>query len=146
MICKHVLGISIMVIAVGMVGGTAWSLAGQTVPAGHKLLPHLDSTPPAQPSQADRARGFQLFSRHWMEAVFDTTVPPRDAPLVGLNTFASPGEYEPVAFGLHALKDLKSVQLKATPLNYGILTDLNTRPRTTYLASVKNPNPEIVES
>jgi Fe-S-cluster-containing dehydrogenase component len=34
-------------------------------------------------------------------------------------------------------------KLKAHARNYGLLDDLNTRPRTTYLAEVRNPNPEL---
>ncbi len=36
-------------------------------------------------------------------------------------------------------------QLRADPLHYALLAELNTRPRTTYLARLRNPNPEIEE-
>lgn len=43
----------------------------------------------------------------------------------------------------HGNKGSRVRQLKTEPHNYGVLTELNTRPRTSYLARIRNPNPEI---
>ncbi|MCU1232465.1 MAG: 4Fe-4S ferredoxin, iron-sulfur binding domain protein [Candidatus Solibacter sp.] len=48
-----------------------------------------------------------------------------------------------IVFGNVNDKNSRVAKLKATERNYSLLADLNTRPRTTYLASLRNPNPEI---
>jgi molybdopterin-containing oxidoreductase family iron-sulfur binding subunit len=48
-----------------------------------------------------------------------------------------------IVFGDVNDKNSRVSKLKASELNYSLLADLNTRPRTTYLASLKNPNPEV---
>ncbi|MCS7026886.1 MAG: TAT-variant-translocated molybdopterin oxidoreductase [Bryobacteraceae bacterium] len=50
-----------------------------------------------------------------------------------------------IVFGDLNDKESQVAKLAADPRNYGILTDLNTQPRTTYLARVENPNPELVK-
>jgi len=51
-----------------------------------------------------------------------------------------------IVFGNVHDRESRVAALKAEPLSYGLLTELNTRPRTTYLARVWNPNPELGES
>ena len=46
------------------------------------------------------------------------------------------------------LSDSKSAvnRWKSEPTNYGLLAELNTMPRTTYLATLRNPNPDMPKS
>jgi Fe-S-cluster-containing dehydrogenase component len=67
--------------------------------------------------------------------------PVRDGEIVTACEAACPPQA--IVFGNVNDPDSRVAKLKAEPLNYGVLEDLNTRPRTTYLAAVRNPNPEM---
>ena len=71
---------------------------------------------PAEPTEAERARGFVAFRRDWMDDVRD-----RDRPLPGertgeLSGSAFAGEYEPVTVSILPLRDLGPVTASVAEL------------------------------
>ena len=48
-----------------------------------------------------------------------------------------------IVFGNINDPDSRVARQKASPLNYALLAELNTKPRTTYMAIVRNPNTEL---
>jgi molybdopterin-containing oxidoreductase family iron-sulfur binding subunit len=68
----------------------------------------------------------------------------RDGEIVTACQGACPTEA--IVFGNINDKESRVAKLKAQPRDYSLLDDLNTRPRTTYLGRVRNPNPAIQES
>src|SRR5262249_34133908 len=50
-----------------------------------------------------------------------------------------------IVFGDINAQNNQVSQLKRHKLNYQLLAELNTRPRTSYMAELRNPNPELRE-
>jgi MoCo/4Fe-4S cofactor protein with predicted Tat translocation signal len=67
--------------------------------------------------------------------------PIRDGDIVTACQAACPSEA--IIFGNINDPNSRVAKLKAQQRNYSILGELNSRPRTTYLAAVRNPNPEL---
>ena len=67
--------------------------------------------------------------------------PVRDGEIVTACQAVCPTET--IVFGNINDPNSRVAKLKAESRNYSLLSDLNTRPRTTYLGALRNPNPEI---
>jgi Fe-S-cluster-containing dehydrogenase component len=48
-----------------------------------------------------------------------------------------------ISFGDINDPEARVTALKANPRNYGLIDDIGTRPRTTYLAQLRNPSPAL---
>ncbi len=116
------------------------------------FLKYSDQSPLAQlrsnPNVTIRARGVMEKCTYCVQRIWRARITAerenravRDGDIVTACQQTCPTEA--IVFGNLNDPESKVVKLKKTPLNYGMLADLNTRPRTSYLARVTNPNPEL---
>ncbi len=75
----------------------------------------LDPPPAPEPmpelSAADRERGWVVFHRPWPEVIWPNTTPRAEEIGREVRIFASPGEYEPVTFCVHLLRDVEMLHV-----------------------------------
>ncbi len=95
---------------------------------------------------AQKQQGYVLFARHYAKRVFDYTVPETGELLDqarGLQAFAAQGQYEPMTFAIHALKDQSGVKVELSDLKSGSVTlgkeNLDVRVVRSYPKNASSP-------
>ena len=74
-------------------------------------IPNPPPNPAPETSDADRERGYILFSRGHTRNVYPDSAPAPAEITTALTGFATPGEYEPITFAVYALRPLEQVRV-----------------------------------
>ncbi len=90
-----------------------------SVPEGWVEQPYIENAPEPVLSQTEAQRGFMLFSRPAIEAVYKNTNPLPHERLELLKAFATPGEFEPLTLSIYPSIELKNVRLTVSDIKSG---------------------------
>jgi hypothetical protein len=86
------------------------------LPAGVREIPFVESAPEPVLSEAEKQRGYLLFSRPSVEPVYPNTRPLADERLEALAAFATPGQFEAVTLGLYPVRPLVNLKVRVSSL------------------------------
>ena len=93
-----------------------WALAQPTVPSTYKEIPFVETAAEPRLTAAEQAHGYVLFHRPITEPVYPNSRPRAHERLERLVAFAGPGEYEPLAFSLYPVRELRRLKVRCSPL------------------------------
>ncbi len=79
-------------------------------------IPWRKEVPSFSPTPHERRRGYVVFVPSEFDGISLVRKPQREEVRMEVSAFATPGEYEPLTFALHALKDLHGVKVLLSPL------------------------------
>jgi len=73
-----------------------------------RVRDHKADADPVAPTDADKARGYQLFARDYQYRVYPNSTPKKEEliPEAGLHVAVAANEFEPLTFAIRPLKDL----------------------------------------
>ena len=81
-----------------------------------KLKPHEEKLPMPSFTKEEQERGLVLYTRSYLSCVWPNTAPLRSEIDADVKAFATWGEYEPLNFVIHPLRDLKGVRVAFSEL------------------------------
>ena len=88
-------------------------------PEALKEIPFKEINPEPQPNDMEKKLGFIIFNRPITETVYPQSKPLPYERISSLSTFATPGEFEPLALSIYPLKTLNNMSVTASELKSG---------------------------
>ncbi|MCM8784922.1 MAG: DUF6067 family protein [Candidatus Omnitrophica bacterium] len=68
------------------------------------------------PTDEEKKKGYVVFTRDWMEDIYQNSVPRREEITENIEIFATIGEKEPIVFSIYPFEDLGNVKISVTDL------------------------------
>ena len=87
-----------------------------SIPDGWSEVPFAEQATPPQLNEAERSRGYMLFQRSIMDAVYPNSIPREFERLEVLSAFATPGELETLNLAVYPVRDLKNMSVSCSDL------------------------------
>ncbi len=82
-------------------------------PEGWTRIPYYESRPDFVPTEAEKARGFALFTRPIVDAIYPESRPGTDERVTKISTFAAGNQFQTVNFAVYPLQELPKLRVTA---------------------------------